>query len=69
MDQIRNMSLLESTPAGPMTFRKEEGTAMGRFHGCLLSKAREGIEALHRTEGKRKFQLKAELGAPTGWEG
>lgn len=35
---------------------------MGRFLGCL---AREGIEALHRTEEKRKFQLKAELGAST----
>lgn len=45
-----------------MTFRKEEGTVMGRFLGCL---AREGIEALHRTEEKRKFQLKAELGAST----
>lgn len=44
-----------------MTFRKEEGTVMARFLGCL---AREGIEALHRTQEK-KFQLKAELGAST----
>ena len=58
MDQIRNMSLLQSKPAVLMTFRKEEGTVMGRFLGCFLSEAREGIEALHRREGEESFGSK-----------
>lgn len=46
------MSLLQSKPAVLVTFRKEEGTATGRFLGCFLSEGRDGIEALHRREGE-----------------
>lgn len=49
------MSLLQSKPAVLMTFRKEEGTAIGRFLGCLLSDAREGTDSLHSREGEESF--------------
>lgn len=55
-DQV---SLLQSKPAALMTFRKEEGPALGRFLRCFLSEARD------TSQERRQESFSSELVALT----